>query len=87
MEETVPSDGEEEEYEKPELELDERELLRECEDEADMEESVENGDEERIVEGIVSLSKLGATQVEGLVCSAIIAKICSSSSYSLSMSC
>lgn len=61
VEETVVSDGEEEEYEKPELELDERELLREWEDEADMEESVENGDEERIVEGIVSLSKLGAT--------------------------
>jgi hypothetical protein len=86
VEETVVSDGDEEEYEKPELELDERELLREWEEEAEIEESVENGEEERIVR-IVSLSKLGATQAEGLVCSAIMAKICSSSSYSLSMSC
>jgi len=54
----------EEECEKPELELDERELLREWEEEAEMEEAVEKGDEERTV-GIISLSR---PQVEDLVC-------------------
>lgn len=69
----------EEEYEKLELELDERELLREWEEQAEMEEAVEKGDEER--EGMISLSR------EGLVSCAIMLKICSSSSNSFSISC
>jgi hypothetical protein len=53
-----------EEREKPELELDERELLREWEEEVEMEEAVEKGDSER--EGMISLSR------EGLVSCAIM---------------
>lgn len=77
MEETVVLEDDADEYEKPELELDERELQREWEE---MEEAVEKGDEER-VSGMVSFSR------EGLVCCAIIVKICSSSSKSLCKSC
>ena len=47
----------EEVRENPELELDERELLREWEETAEMEEAVEKGDDERV--GMMSLSKEG----------------------------